>query len=220
MLTRPSLHNQVVFCDFDGTITAVETFSAMLKKFSPALSAKLMPLMYSRHLNLREGVRRLVESIPSNSYPEILEYAATQPIREGLPEFLTYLQKENIPFVIVSGGLRGMIEKVLQAHNLTDLVTDIYAMEVETDDQYLKVYSAFEEGTELVAKAEVMQQFVAQETIAIGDSVTDINMSLRADLVFARDRLINYLEIEEKSYLIWDNFFDILENFKQKGSVV
>ncbi len=216
METTTPLHNQVVFCDFDGTITAVETFSGMLSHFSPALSAKLMPQMYSRHLSLREGVRRLVESIPSSSYCEILEYSAQQPIREGLAEFLSFLQKQNIPFIIVSGGLRGMIETVLEVHGLTNLVTEIYALEVETDGQYLKVYSAFEEGTELVAKSEVMKQYVAQETIAIGDSVTDINMSLSADFVFARDRLITYLESEEKSYLVWNDFFDILESFKQK----
>jgi 2-hydroxy-3-keto-5-methylthiopentenyl-1-phosphate phosphatase len=30
--------SKIVFCDFDGTITAVETFAGMLKEFAPDLS--------------------------------------------------------------------------------------------------------------------------------------------------------------------------------------
>ena len=73
----PSIQNptkRVVFCDFDGTITAEETFVGMLKEFAPQLSEKLMPLMYARRLTLREGVRQILESIPSARYPQIIEY--------------------------------------------------------------------------------------------------------------------------------------------------
>lgn len=217
MLANP-IHNQIVFCDFDGTITTIETFSSMLRIFNPDLSQQIIPQMYNRQITLREGVRRLVESIPSQSYQSILEYAKNQSIRPGLLEFLEYLKTKNIPFVIVSGGLRGMIEVVLEKYSLEHLVAGIYALEVDTTDQYLKVYSAFEEGDELVAKVEVMQQFVAQETIVIGDSVTDINMSLKADIVFARDRLIDYLEGEQVSFRLWEDFFDILKNLEEEIS--
>jgi 2-hydroxy-3-keto-5-methylthiopentenyl-1-phosphate phosphatase len=54
-----------------------------------------------------------------------------------------------------------------------------------------------------------MQQYPATKTIAIGDSVTDINMALQADLVFARDRLVEYLETEGKAYLPWQDFRDV-----------
>ena len=206
-------YKKIVFCDFDGTITAVETFAGMLKLFNPELSARLMPQMYKRNLSLRDGVRQLVESIPSQKYPEILAYAAKQPIRSGLREYLEHLRSENIPFIIVSGGLHGMIETVLDKYDLGHLVTAIYAIEVETKGKNLKVYSAFEEGSELVAKATVMRQHIAQEKITIGDSLADINMSLQADRVFARDRLIQYLDSEGKSYQVWDDFFDILKAF-------
>ena len=217
MLANP-IHNQIVFCDFDGTITTIETFSSMLRIFNPDLSQQIIPQMYNRQITLREGVRRLVESIPSQSYQSILEYAKNQSIRPGLLEFLEYLKTKNIPFVIVSGGLRGMIEVVLKKYSLEHLVAGIYSLEVDTTDQYLKVYSAFEEGDELVAKVEVMRQFVAQETIVIGDSVTDINMSLKADIVFARDRLIDYLEGEQVSFRLWEDFFDILKNLEEEIS--
>jgi 2-hydroxy-3-keto-5-methylthiopentenyl-1-phosphate phosphatase len=54
-----------------------------------------------------------------------------------------------------------------------------------------------------------MNLFPAEQTIAIGDSVTDINMALQADIVFARDRLQTYLDAEGKTYLPWSDFFEI-----------
>jgi len=207
-----SILPRIVFCDFDGTITAVETFAGMLKEFAPELSAILMPQMYDRTLTLREGVKQLLESIPSQKYPEILNYAATKEIRTGLPELLDFLESKKVPFVIISGGIEGMVETVLRNHNLRERVTAISAVKLDTQNEYLQVKSEFEGGTELVAKVKVMAKYPAQETVAIGDSVTDINMALKADIVFARDRLVDYIKIENKTYVPWDNFFDVRDH--------
>jgi 2-hydroxy-3-keto-5-methylthiopentenyl-1-phosphate phosphatase len=208
--------SKIVFCDFDGTITAVETFAGMLKEFAPDLSAQLMPQMYARTLTLREGVRQLLESIPSHRYANILAYSQKKPIRPGLPELLDFLQERSIPFIILSGGIQGMIETVLKREGLLDKVTAIYGVNIHTQGDYLKVHSDWEDETELVAKALIMSKYSEIETIAIGDSVTDINMARRANLVFARDHLIDYLQSENKSYIPWDNFFDIRQYLLSK----
>ncbi|OKH25601.1 2-hydroxy-3-keto-5-methylthiopentenyl-1-phosphate phosphatase [Hydrococcus rivularis NIES-593] len=214
-MSQSPIYQKVVFCDFDGTITAIETFAGMLKAFAPDLSAKLMPQMYNRTLTLREGVRQLLESIPSSRYPEILKYASDKPIRPGLEALLDFLDRQNTPFVVISGGLRGMVTKVLSRYGLLERVAAISAVDVDTSKDYLQVYSDYEGETELVAKVQVMARYPAQETIAIGDSVTDINMALKADLVFARDRLIDYMESENKPYIPWNDFFEI-RDFLQK----
>jgi 2-hydroxy-3-keto-5-methylthiopentenyl-1-phosphate phosphatase len=214
-MPQSPIYQRVVFCDFDGTITAIETFAGMLKEFAPDLSAKLMPQMYDRTLTLREGVRQLLESIPSSRYPEILDYAEDKPIRPGLEALLDFLDSKSIPFVVISGGLRGMVTEVLTRYGLVERVAAISAVDIDTSEDYLKVYSDYEGETELVAKVQVMARYPAQETIAIGDSVTDINMALKADLVFARDRLVDYMESENKPYIPWNDFFEI-RNFLQK----
>jgi 2-hydroxy-3-keto-5-methylthiopentenyl-1-phosphate phosphatase len=206
----------IVFCDFDGTITAVETFAGMLKEFAPELSAELMPRMYDRSLTLREGVRRLLESIPSRYYADILTYAENKPIREGLGELLNFLGERSIPFIVVSGGIRGMVESVLERENLLEKVSEIYAVDLDRSGQYLRVVSDFEDGTELVAKAKILARYSGSDKIAIGDSVTDITMAESASLVFARDRLIDYLEAEKKPYIRWDTFHDIRNHLIEK----
>jgi 2-hydroxy-3-keto-5-methylthiopentenyl-1-phosphate phosphatase len=214
--TSSSIPQRAVFCDFDGTITTEETFVGMLKEFAPQLSAQLMPEMYALRLTLREGVRQLLESIPSARYPEIVEYAKTRSIRPGFAELLDFLDTHQVPFILVSGGVRCIVETVLGP--LTKRMAAIYAVDLDTRGELMCVHSPFEEGTELVSKVKVMLQHPAEEQIAIGDSVTDLNMALHAPVVFARDRLIQYLDENQKPYIAWNDFFDVQKQLSQRWS--
>lgn len=198
---------RVIFCDFDGTISAEETFVAMLKEFAPEISARVMPEIFNLRLSLREGVREMLESIPARRYEEIREFSRTKKMRSGLVELLDFLDAQGVPFVVVSGGIRIMVETVLG--DLTDRVAGIYAVDVETGGEFLRVRSDFEGETELMAKVEVMNLYDADEKVAIGDSVTDLNMAMEASLVFARDRLSKYLGDRHKSYIPWNDFFEV-----------
>jgi len=210
----PNNHKRVVFCDFDGTITVEETFVAMLKHFAPELSSQLMPEMYARRLSLRSGVRQLLESIPSECYGEIVEFSRGKLMRPGLVELLDFLDDRKVDFAIVSGGLRVMVETVMG--DLVNRASVIYAVDVDASGPRLQVNSEFEGDTELVSKVRVMDQHPADEQVAIGDSLTDFNMALQASSVFARDRLAEYLDEQQKPYTKWDNFFDVLESLSQK----
>lgn len=198
---------RIIFCDFDGTITVKETFVAVLKQFAPELSAQLIPEMYAQKLTLREGVRQILESIPSSRYHEILEFTRNQQMRPGLTELLDFLEAQKVPLVIVSGGLRGMVEVVMGS--LVERVLGIHAVDVDTSDSYLQVRSKYEGGTELVAKVLVMDEYPAEEKIALGDSITDLNMALHAPLVFARYPLTQYLDEHQKLYVRWNDFLEV-----------
>ena len=213
-MNLPLSAQRIVFCDFDGTITAQETFVGMLKAFTPELSAQLMPRMYDRSLTLRVGVRQLLESIPSARYSEIIDFAMAQAIRPGVGELLDFLDGQSIPVVVISGGVHAMVEAVLAREGLLTRVKAIAAVHLDTQAECLKVISPYEGETELIAKVQVMNQYPAQETIAIGDSVTDINMALQADFIFARDRLQTYLDAEGKSYWPWSDFWDIRDRLQ------
>jgi 2-hydroxy-3-keto-5-methylthiopentenyl-1-phosphate phosphatase len=198
---------RIVFCDFDGTITAVETFVAILKEFAPEISSQLLPQIYNQTLTLRQGVRQILESIPSRLYPEILEFTRSQPIRNGFVELLDFLNSVQVPLVVVSGGLQDMIEVVLG--DLIHRVYGIHAIAIDSSQEYLQIHSDYEDGTELVSKVKVIREYGATEAIVIGDSITDLNMALYAPIVFARDRLAEYLNQHQKAYIPWQDFFDV-----------
>jgi len=203
----------MIFCDFDGTITAVETFVAVFKAFAPEVSTELLPQMYSRQLTLRQGVRQILESIPSHRYDEILEFTRSQPTRPGFVELLDFLETHQVPLVVVSGGLQGMVEVILG--DLVSRVHAIHAIQVNTENEYLKIYSPYEAGTEMVAKVNVIEEYGTIHAIAIGDSLTDLNMALHVPIVFARDRLAAYLTQHQKPYIPWNDFFDVRDRLSE-----
>lgn len=201
--------SRVVFCDFDGTITTQDTFVSVIEKFAPEAAAKFFPAIFKREITLKAGIHQTLGSIPATHYEEIIEFMSHQPVREGLQDFLEFLNHYQIPFVVISGGLTAMVRSVLERQQLMGKIAAIYSGEVDTSGQFLRAYSTIESDQEFIAKAMVMAKYSTQEKIAIGDSVTDINMSLAADLVFARDRLMQYLDTENKPYIKWQNFFEI-----------
>jgi 2-hydroxy-3-keto-5-methylthiopentenyl-1-phosphate phosphatase len=202
----------IVFCDFDGTITSCETFVGVLKQFSPILANELIPKILSKEITLRQGVRQIVESIPSSVYPdELLNFVQDKPIRPGLSSFIDYLDSRQIPFIVISGGLRCLVEAVLKRENLYERCAKIYAIDIDKTNEQLKVLSQWESGNELVAKVDVIKQECQnkEKVIMIGDSITDLNASKFADLVFARDGLCNYLKEENIEFIEWKDFEDI-----------
>ena len=183
---------------------------AMIKQFAPEVSAQVFPEIYEMRMTLREGVRQMLGAIPSERYSEIIEFSQTKEIRRRFVELLNFLDAEGIKCVVVSGGIRIMVETVLG--DLVHRVEAIYAVDIITDGDFLQVHSDFEGDRELMAKVQVMNLYDASEKIAIGDSVTDLNMGLQASLVFARDRQAKYLDERQKPYIYWHDFFDVRQH--------
>ena len=207
----------IVFSDFDGTITLHETFVDLLKKFSsPGLADRLMAQMYAQTLTLREGVTQLLESIPSDQYLNIIKFSKTHPIRSGFPEFLDFLESHDVPCVVVSGGIRVMVETVLE--EFKPRLAGLHAVDLDASGDYFNVIPNYAGETELVAKVNIMAKYEFDQSIAIGDSITDFNMAMAADLVFARDRLAKYLDEQGKSYVPWNDFFEIRDYLDQYWS--
>ncbi|UJR31940.1 hypothetical protein I4U23_019413 [Adineta vaga] len=204
--------SSIVFCDFDGTITASETFVGVLKHFAPDLSNELIPKILSKEITIRQGVRQILESISSSVYPdEFLKFVQDLPIRSGLPKLIDYLDSENIPFAVVSGGLRCLVETILRRENLLERCAKVYAIDIDKSNEKLKVITEWESGSELVAKVNVIKHECQNQEriIVIGDSITDLNAARYADIVFARDGLCKYLTEENISFIEWDDFEDI-----------
>ncbi|MFO7963930.1 MAG: HAD-IB family phosphatase [Desulfobacterales bacterium] len=205
---------KIVFCDFDGTITVDETFVGMLSRFAPERMKAFRRNFSEGSVTLREGVPRVVESIPSAKYPEMVAYVRDKDIRPGFRDFLEFLNGLGIPFVVISGGLLDSVNTRLAAYN--GLIHAVYAADVDNSGEYVKVVSRFEEGDELVAKVRVMSLYRFEACAVIGDGATDRNMALNASLVFARDRLAVFLEKNGYDYIPWNDFYDIEDHLKRR----
>lgn len=218
---------RIVFCDFDGTIACQDVLVLACKTFAPEVTARVMPQIYNLELSLRVGVRQLVEAIPSDCYGAMLDLARSQPLRSGLSDLLDFLEDQGVEFVVVSGGIRGVIEAALG--DLADRAVGIHAMDVDTTGEYLAVRSEFEGDVELVDKLKVVSRYLGNPLpnggfmnahwVAIGDSITDLNMAQAAPTVFARSRLKTYLDDRGKAYLPFESFIEVRDRLAQLWNV-
>ena len=213
-MTPLKTYKRIVFCDFDGTITAEETFVGMLKRFAAESYDATENLLIEGKITLGEAVRRLVESIPSKSYPQVLDYIKDKPIRQGFLELLDFLYFHGVPLMVVSGGLIGSVSAKLAPFQ--NRIHTIYAADVDAGGDFLKVHSDYESATELVAKTRVMSLYRCEQSIVIGDGITDLNIAMTADLVFARDRLCGYLTEKGKPFIRWKDFFDVCNHLSKR----
>ncbi len=210
--------NRAVFSDFDGTITAQESFVRVLEIFAPEESRRLIPRMYDLSLSLREGVRLLLESIESRHYPEMLDSVSRTPLRPGFEEFLSFLEDRGIPFIIVTGGITAFVRATLGP--LEKRVHAIFGADLDTGGPTLKLHSDWEAGTELVSKPLVLETvrkvLPVDLPVIIGDSVTDLELSMACPVVFARDRLAGYLDQRGRMYYHYEDFMEIQKIFQEK----
>jgi 2-hydroxy-3-keto-5-methylthiopentenyl-1-phosphate phosphatase len=205
-----------VFCDFDGTITSQETLSGMANSLVPDMVKKIVPELVARRMTLRESVRLMIEAIPSRRYGEIIEYVMAVPIRPGFESLLDFLGSQGVPFIIISGGLRGMVEARLGP--LAKMVHSIYALDVDRTGEHIKIIAPFEGDTELMDKTRIIARYPADEIVSIGDGYTDIKMAMESNIVFARDVLAKSLEKKGIPYVPWNDFFDIQRDLAQRWS--
>ena len=110
MNAEANVPGRVVFCDFDGTITAKESLELVFTTFAPGRWEPVKQELVAGKMTVREGVRKLMETIPSARYLEMCEFVAAIPLRPGLEAFLDFLDDRHIPFVVISGGFRGMVK--------------------------------------------------------------------------------------------------------------
>ena len=206
------LYQSIVFCDFDGTITEQETLERVFRKFAPETWQPVRKDLSSGKITVREAVTKTINSIDSSRYDDILDYTLTFSIRPGFEALLDFLESQNVPMVVLSGGIRGMVETRLG--NLIHRMHAVFAADVDTTGQYLRTNSAYEGKTELVDKVRVMNFFNAEQKIAIGDGITDFNMARKADLVFARGQLAGFMNQNTLPCEPWSDFFDIRDHLQ------
>ncbi|SCY28233.1 HAD-IB family phosphatase [Desulfoluna spongiiphila] len=198
---------RIVFCDFDGTITEQDGFVSVCRTFAPEAVETWLPGVMDGSITLREGLTKILETIPSSQYPAMLDHCETVPMRPGLEELIDWLAEREVPFVVISGGLKGLVFRKLG--DLAEKVAAVYAPDVETDGSFLKVVSEYPGETELLAKADVMAAYAYGEAVAIGDGITDYNMAKTADRVFARRQLAEHMDAHALPFHPWTDFHAI-----------
>ena len=204
------MYDIIVFVDFDGTITMEDTLEGAIRLFaSPEEFHSVKGKLVRGEMTLSQVVRYAFDGAPSSRLERMLDYVKGVALRPGFPEFLDEMDKREIPVVVISGGVRQFVE--LRLAPWRGRLLGVHAVDLDTSGPGMKLVSPYDDGNELLKKTDVMALYDYRHAIGIGDSFTDMKMSLAVDTIFARDVLAAYLQKMGRQFLLYDTFFDVIE---------
>lgn len=220
------MNKPVIFCDFDGTVTSRDNLIAIMKKFDPPGWSPIKDQILDQRISIREGVQQMFALLPSSAKQQIINYALEQAeIREGFADFVAYTKRHGIPLYIVSGGIDFFVYPLLEPYGP---FAGIYCNEADFSNDTIHIH--FPHGCDKhcdsqgcgCCKPSVMRRLMSEQStsIVIGDSITDLQAAKQADLVIARDFLIDKCEELGIAYEAFESFHDVTDILDAKLGVM
>ena len=207
-----------VFCDFDGTITPVDTFDLLMAEAYGDFWRRLKGDLLCFRVTLREAMDQLGAVLTARHLAAMERRMARFVPRPGFLRFLDAMDHAGVPVVVVSGGFLPLVEAVLMEHRhrFKAVIAGIPVPHGHGGTRH-HIHSPYSSEEELVAKALVMEAYGQGHAIAVGDGITDVRMAEAADTVFARDVLARLLTERGIPFHPWRDFDDVLGVLTQMG---
>jgi len=207
--------NFAVVSDFDGTITEFDVGDFLLLSFNLTTKEEIEK-SYTFGMKVEEWMKVYFSRIKDVEISKIKDIIKKKvKIRDGFKEFVDFLNKKNIPFEIVSGGVDLYIEEVLKINLIT---AKGFWGEFNGGDIR---YNFLENGmtlSEFKAKRVLYYKNLGYKTIFLGDSQNDYYAAKNADISFASLRLKEILENEEYPFRNLDNFYSVMETINASST--
>ncbi|HSP21241.1 MAG TPA: 2-hydroxy-3-keto-5-methylthiopentenyl-1-phosphate phosphatase [Planococcus sp. (in: firmicutes)] len=219
------MNKAVIFCDFDGTITNSDNIIAIMKHFDPPGWNPIKDKILSQKISIRDGVAQMFSLLPAAKKDEVIEFVLEQAqIREGFADFVAYTRQQDIPLYIVSGGIDFFVHPLLEPFGP---FSGVYCNEADFSGESIRI--GFPHGCDEqcqsqgcgCCKPSIIRQLLDEgaQSIVIGDSITDLEAAKQADLVIARDFLVEKCEELSLPYEPFENFHDVMSIIDEKMGV-
>jgi 2,3-diketo-5-methylthio-1-phosphopentane phosphatase len=203
----------IVFCDFDGTITNLDTLVFLLDHYSNCDWRKIEDKMSSGELSEREGLKMEIESLNVSWSEAIARILSSVKMDDHFPLVVNYLKTMDIPLIIMSGGIEEIIRTILEKQGLDHLEVRANRLKIE-GEKWRIIPSPRPKIRGLCNHCKTSSLVEASEsglkTIYIGDGLTDRCPAVKADMLFAKGELENFCQTQAIPYYPYENFKDIL----------
>ncbi len=202
----------VICSDFDGTICIPDSSDFLLSRFASAEWKALEDLTWAGKMTERESYPRQIAllNIPWSQARDALLKGVR--IRPGFQEFVAWTQVQKIPFVILSSGLRPLIEELLHQAGVHDVRVESHDLRITDDHWEVVLHSGarLEEHCSHCKCAHLAAyRSDGRRVVYIGDGYTDLCPSRFADALFATGRLAEACEQSGLPFYPFKTFHDV-----------
>lgn len=204
--------NLTVLCDFDGTITLVDTAEYILRKFAEGDWEQYERQLRKGELSLEKALQKEFALVNVSKERMLAELEDAVAFRPSFDEFAQYCHEKTIPLIIVSAGLDFVIDHYLTEQGWKDIVTTFMPT---TRFEQKRVGFRFPEHLDDKSanfKHDLVRRCKANKRIVafIGDGTGDFEAAKESDYRFAVKRS-NLAKLLRKNKI---PFFEITD-FKQ-----
>jgi 2,3-diketo-5-methylthio-1-phosphopentane phosphatase len=177
----------VVLCDFDGTITMVDTAELVLAKFAEGDWRVIDRQFELGEITLEECLRRefRLVHVSEKQILEALEGAV--PFRPHFDKLVQHCSDNSVPLIIVSAGLDFVIDHFLRLNGWHKSVATYMAKTHITENGIEFAFPPLFDKASANFKQDLVRRYKSQgdKVICIGDGSGDFDAAKEADCVFA-----------------------------------
>lgn len=182
-----------IFCDFDGTVTTVDSVDVLLERLADPSWRAIEELWERGEIGSRECMARQI-GLFAGGWPAVRQALDTIEIDPTLARFVAWSRERGIPFRVVSDGLDMSIGYVLARAGVdVDSVIANRLVEGAGGSLSLEFPYSLPDGacSSGVCKCDVLERANGRAVrVFIGDGRSDFCCSVKADILFAKARLL------------------------------
>ncbi|MEW6510521.1 MAG: HAD-IB family phosphatase [Bacteroidota bacterium] len=209
----------VLFVDFDGTVTRGDVGNALFRTFGGEECDRLVAQYRSGVIGARECFRAEAEAMGRFSVERLHGFIDGQAIDDSFPSLVEFCRERGIELTILSDGLDYYIERILQRHGCgrVPFFANHLTLVDRRDDGTAQAaiefsYADAECKCCACCKRNVMLTRAGDDDVLclVGEGFSDRCPAGYADIVFAKDSLQTYCQLENISYFPYTTFRDVI----------
>lgn len=204
-----------VFVDFDGTISSIDIGREIFLSFGDKQKAEeIISNLQNGIISSRQCWEELIANVQFVNEDELKNLIDRIPIDNSFPAFIEFCKSEDIDVFILSDGFDFYISRVLERENLNWI--PFYSNILRIEEKKLVAQFPYYNPDFHSSSNPKMQHIIDNSsdddyTIYIGDGNSDKEAAQYCDLIFAKDGLLKFCEMNRISFFPYKNFNDVSE---------
>ncbi len=201
-----------IYCDFDGTITQQDVIDLLLERLADPSWQDIETRWIEGEIGSRECLSQQIPLINGGweAIDNLLREVKSDP---SFKSFSIWCERKEIPLFIVSEGLQNAIKSLLGKEDIR--VKKIWSNRLELSENgkftLLFPYPPNSKNCNLgLCKCQILEQSTNTGLkIVIGDGLNDICWTQKANLVFAKSKLLKHCELNNIPCIPFENFNEV-----------
>ena len=208
------MNDYALLTDFDGTVTTINVLDSLYEQFAGPSYRIHMERWNRGEISTMEEIEKVFSTVKA-SRQGMETFLRTVNIDPGFKQLLRYCREKTYPFAIVSDGLRWYIDYVLNNHGIER--TNVYAGDIFFEEEDFRFeYPWFDPAYPLrsTAKPVIVKEYQRRghRVIFVGDGLSDVEAAEIADVVYAKDVLLEISRERGIEAREFEDLFDVYQD--------